>query len=570
MASAREWAGALLGGRQGTPGALDVAGQPTLCLVFDPEEPLPRLLHDPPRRVAGDDLVRPWERVEVPAHVVVNTLGGARLAPVLAAALRGGRTFHLVVAPGASLTTNARGALALTLTRGLQRRLARLPGLEAACERALGLRLDWPRPALGPSLELARALAARPVAALPAGPLRIVHVSGRLGPGGAERQLVQAARAAREAGHVVEVLTLTPLGGEDAVHVPALRAFGVAPRALRPLAPWEPAPPDLELGPGLGAMCERHAARELLLPLAAALRELRPHVVHGWLDEPGLLAALAGLLADAPRVVIGARNLNPSRIPRFDRPWFQGTWAALAGSPRAALSANSRAAAADYAAWAGFPAARFAVVPNGVDLEPLVPLASAEDRARERARLGLPEEGFLVGGLFRLAAMKRPGDWLAALAAAAAELPGLHAVHVGSGPLLEEARAQARRLGIDERVRFLGHRERPQEVLRVCDASLLASEAEGLPNAALESQALEVPCVLTADGGAPEAILPGETGLLAPLGDVAGLAAALVSLARDPARRAAMGRAGRAHVQARFSLAAAGAGTLTLYRGEAA
>lgn len=560
---------ALLGGRQGTPGALDVEGQPTLSLVFDSEEPLPRLLGDPPHEVAGaQELLSPWACVEVPTHVVLNTLGGARLAPVLAAMLRGARTFHVVVAPGASLTTNGQGALALTLTRAFQRRLSGLPGLVSACEQLTGVRLDWPRPSLRCSLELARALAARPVGVGPSAPTRIVHVIGRLGPGGAERQMVQAASAARQAGHLVEVISLTPLVEEDALHVPALRAAGIEPRALAPLAPWRRSPAWLRDDP-LRWLGERHAAREMLLPLTELLRELRPSVVHGWLDEPGLLGALAGLFADVPRLVVGARNLNPSRIPRFDRPWFQGTWAALASSPRVVLCANSRAVARDYAAWAGVPPASFRVIPNGLDLARFDPLRSLEDRARERDRMGLPGGAFLVGGVFRLATMKRPADWLATLAAAAIEIPQLFAVHVGSGPLLAESMAQARLLGLSERVRFLGHRERPEEILRVCDVSLLTSEAEGLPNVALESQALEVPCVLTTDGGSAEAIVPGKTGFLAPVGDLTSLTAALVALARDPTLRAAMGRAGREHVAATFSLIGTARQTLQLYGGEA-
>src|SRR5262249_44099514 len=68
---------------------------------------------------------------------------------------------------------------------------------------------------------------------------------------------------------------------------------------------------------------------------------------------------------------------------------------------------------------------------------------------------------------------------------------------------------------------------------------------EGCPRCLIEAGLMERPIVASDAGGAREAFVPGETGLLVPCGDAPALARALESLVRDPERRARMGRAGR-------------------------
>ena len=75
---------------------------------------------------------------------------------------------------------------------------------------------------------------------------------------------------------------------------------------------------------------------------------------------------------------------------------------------------------------------------------------------------------------------------------------------------------------------------------------------EGCPRCLIEGQLMQKPVVATDSGGSREAFVPGETGLLVPIGDAGALADALEILARDPDRRVAMGRAGRLFAKARF------------------
>jgi glycosyltransferase involved in cell wall biosynthesis len=293
---------------------------------------------------------------------------------------------------------------------------------------------------------------------------------------------------------------------------------------------------------------------EHLAPLVGLLLRTRPRVLHCWLDQPNCVGAVAGLIAGVPRILVSTRNLSPRHFPHYAEPWFPGTYRAVSASPRVVFVANSSAGAADYAAWSGVPERRFEVIPNGFDAAPLVPL-SAVQREEGRARLGLPSGCFLVVGVFRLDPEKRPLDFLRVLARLRETLPGLRALHVGSGPLEPEVRDEAARLGLSEVLRFMGRQADPWRILALADAQLLCSLAEGCPNVVLEGQALQVPTVLTDAGGALEAIDPGRTGLAYPVGDIEGLSGGLRELAASPGRRTAMGQAGRAWVVSRFALA---------------
>ena len=91
-------------------------------------------------------------------------------------------------------------------------------------------------------------------------------------------------------------------------------------------------------------------------------------------------------------------------------------------------------------------------------------------------------------------------------------------------------------------------------MFQATDIGILCSHEEGFANAILEGMAASVPIVATRVGGNPEAVIDGTTGLLVPAHDPAALATALLSLARDPARRKAAGAAGRKIVEERFSL----------------
>jgi len=123
---------------------------------------------------------------------------------------------------------------------------------------------------------------------------------------------------------------------------------------------------------------------------------------------------------------------------------------------------------------------------------------------------------------------------------------------VGEGPERSSAQALARRLGLQERVRFLGTQQSIEEIAGTADVFLLPSELESFGLSALEAMACGVPVVGSDAGGLPEVVKHAETGYLLPVGDVEGMAARTLEILKDEARRHEMGRAGRRRAEALF------------------
>jgi glycosyltransferase involved in cell wall biosynthesis len=102
-------------------------------------------------------------------------------------------------------------------------------------------------------------------------------------------------------------------------------------------------------------------------------------------------------------------------------------------------------------------------------------------------------------------------------------------------------------------VKLLGARRDVLALVAAAGAICLPSEAEALPMSILEAMALARPVVATDVGGTRDQVLDGETGYLVPAGDAGAVTRALLRLAADPARAAAMGEAGRGRQRERFT-----------------
>ena len=126
---------------------------------------------------------------------------------------------------------------------------------------------------------------------------------------------------------------------------------------------------------------------------------------------------------------------------------------------------------------------------------------------------------------------------------------------VGDGPERGDAAAEADRLGLEDRVIFLGKQDTVAELLTCSDLFLLPSASESFGLAALEAMASGTPVIATDVGGLSEVIDHGETGLLAPLGDIEAMAAGAIELLRDEARWLQTSRAAQAAARERFSAA---------------
>jgi glycosyltransferase involved in cell wall biosynthesis len=196
-------------------------------------------------------------------------------------------------------------------------------------------------------------------------------------------------------------------------------------------------------------------------------------------------------------------------------------------------------------------ARRLIVLPNGVDVETWKPDASV--RTALRRELGLEDE-FLWIAVGRLEPVK---DYPALLRAFAHLPESARLIIAGSGPLQDELLQLSTRLGLEKRVRFLGFQADVLRWLQVADAFVLCSLWEGLPMSLLEAAACALPAVATDIPGIGEVLVDGQTGLLAPVGDIEILAAKMRALMQTPLqKRAEMGLRARQSVVERFSLEA--------------
>jgi sugar transferase (PEP-CTERM/EpsH1 system associated) len=195
---------------------------------------------------------------------------------------------------------------------------------------------------------------------------------------------------------------------------------------------------------------------------------------------------------------------------------------------------------------------------NGVDAERFAP-ANDGPTPIPGCPFAAPAH-FLIGTVGRMQMVKHQPLLARAFVRMLAQAPALRErarlVLVGDGPLRAECQAVLTAAGVADLAWLPGERADVPEVMRGLDAFVLPSLAEGISNTILEAMASGLPVVATAVGGNPELVATGRTGELVPADDVQAMADALGRLASDPVHSCALGRAGRAEVERRFSLPA--------------
>ena len=160
----------------------------------------------------------------------------------------------------------------------------------------------------------------------------------------------------------------------------------------------------------------------------------------------------------------------------------------------------------------------------------------------------------LVGTVCGLRPQKALDVLVRAASRLAEQVPDVRVLILGDGPERERLEALIGELGLGSTVTLLGVWP-PDEVadfVEALDVGVLSSDFEGMPLAVMELMAAGKPVVATAVGGVPDLVLDGVTGLLVPPRDADALAAGLGALLDDPARRAALGEAGRERQRSEF------------------
>jgi glycosyltransferase involved in cell wall biosynthesis len=265
------------------------------------------------------------------------------------------------------------------------------------------------------------------------------------------------------------------------------------------------------------------------LSLRRAIAARRPDVVHAHDAHSLMPAAVAARLVRPRPAVVGHRRVDfPIRGHALSR------WKYAKGPDR--LIAISRRVC-DVLLEDGIPRERIALIPSGIALDPPPPPEGSPLRARLAAPPGAP----IVLTIATLADYKDHPTLVAAAAGLRPRDPMTRWAVCGAGGLLEEIRADVERRGLADRLRYLGYVPGARGLLPEADVFCLSSKTEGLGTSILDAMAAGVPVAATAGGGIPEMIEHEVTGLLAPVGDGAALAAAVDRLLDDPpfARRLA-------------------------------
>jgi len=385
--------------------------------------------------------------------------------------------------------------------------------------------------------------------------LKIVHHIGGLGPGGAERQLVNLSLELHRKGFDIEILTTLPLVGESAHYSSYLQHTDI-PVRMSELRDKTHITAQMKSTHWTNRRCADIIPVYLapqVFGLADELLRINPDVLHCWLDFNSVIGGLAGLVAGVPRILLCGRNVNPSHFHWMYQPWFSEWYDFLVKSKRVILLNNSKAGAEDYARWLGIPASRFHIVYNGLDFDSFHGILET-DTAEFRHSLDIPDKAFLIGGGFRLSSEKRPLDFLEVIRRVKKRIPDIRAVVAGIGPEEPRIRALIKENGLEDTILLLGRRDDLYTIMKACSVILLTSAHEGTPNVLLEAQYLGIPVVATLAGGTPEAVKHTVTGMLHPVGDVQGMADSVISLISDKTLAERMGAEGKLFMQQNFSL----------------
>jgi len=305
--------------------------------------------------------------------------------------------------------------------------------------------------------------------------------------GGAERHVVDLALALRRKGYGVEV------------------ACSVAGELAEPLQVA-----GVPVWPLTSRLVKRRVSPAYASGIGKLLKERRFDLLHAHIYASAVAAAIATRGTGLPLVITEHTEASwqtwwTRRVSRWAHRRARHTIAVSTPIQRRLIEKD------------GVPSYRVSLIPNAV-------IPASDDPPDLTGTL--PDgwlEGPLVGVVARLQPEKGVADLLKAAVHVSKISPQVRFLVVGDGPLREELLALARRIGVEKRVRFLGHRTDAQALVGLMEVLVVPSVTEGSPLIVLEAMATGVPVVASAVGGIPDQIRHDKEGLLVPPGDTGAL-----------------------------------------------
>jgi len=339
------------------------------------------------------------------------------------------------------------------------------------------------------------------------------------------------------------------------------------------------APPEGMLADQLGAAgvpvehvpCSDGLQPRVVPRLYKLMRQQRPALVHCFNPRPMLYGGLAAAALGRP--AIGSLSafacMDPRREyaflpqPLHTRTRLNRFRNRMLGWLMKRVAAVSRRAGAAFCDANDIPRRKLRVIGYGVDVDG-VDRVAVDAVARVRAEIGASPGELLVGSVGRLVEQKDYPTQLRAFALAARHA-ALRMIVAGAGPLAESLKDLARRLGIADRVAWIGERRDVPAVLRSLDAFVIASKFEPFGVSVLEAMAAGLPIVSTDVNELPEILDGGRAGMLVHAERPEDLAEALVAMSSDSALRERLGSHARSVARTRYSLQSAVSAYVKLY-----
>ena len=363
--------------------------------------------------------------------------------------------------------------------------------------------------------------------------MRIVHIITRLIVGGAQENTLLTCRGLRCRGHTVVVLTGPQTGPEGHMFAQA-REYGLEIEVIEHLRR------------------NVHAGHDVLglISLVAALRRIKPDVVHTHSSKAGFLGRAAAWVCGVPRIYLTPHIFYfQYQRNRVSRMFYEGLeWLAACVTTRlVAVSREQGQLAVRFGV--GRPG-QVSVIENGVAA---APPTTPDQQLRKRAELGVSADEPLVGMVARLARQKGCEHYLRVARRVLDKMPSTRFVLVGEGELEERLRGMADELRLGDRFLFLGHRDDADEIYWALDLFVLTSLWEGLPYVVMEAMAAGLAVVATDVPGTRDIVRDDATGYLVDPEDEADMAERIMELLADPERGKRMGRLGKERVARRFT-----------------
>jgi glycosyltransferase involved in cell wall biosynthesis len=356
---------------------------------------------------------------------------------------------------------------------------------------------------------------------------RVVLLTPSLARGGAEVIVAEVARAFKQEGWEVSVVSMMePSAFRDELERSHIRVVSLGMR------------------PG-------HLNMNGLFQLLLHLRRFQPSLIHAHMFHANILARIAGALVGIPVVCTIHNILESSR--RKDHARLRELAYRLTDWLCVRTTAISELVRNRYVRDGIVREERIETIPNFVDSE----IYQAIPEMRKELRVAMKWEGrFVWLAVGRLEQAKDYPNLIAAFQKTKRDIPSSHLVIAGEGCLRGEIESLLRNAGLKESVSMLGERSDVPNLMMACDGFVLASAWEGMPLVLLEAASCECLCVTTDVGGSREIVRPGLTGFVIPPGNPQRLGEVMTEaagLAEDDRRR--LGAAARRHVVLNYSKA---------------